>query len=141
MDFIKVMKGTACGIIYVSSFFWAMVLTFIHSDVSFAIAVLLLISADVVVGLLLSSESHLYAFFKWVISLPIGIVTFFVYRKTDFLYYWLNRIIPDYGNLSAGGGFALLCFGIFYLMSFSIAIIISFCITSEKMKKVDSNKL
>jgi hypothetical protein len=118
-----------------------MVLTFIHNGISFAIALLLLILANVIVGLLMASESHRYAFYKWLISLPVGIITFLVYRKTNFLYYWLNRIIPGYGNLTAGGGFALLFFMMFYLLSFLIAIIISFYITSKKMKKIDSSKL
>lgn len=135
MDFIKVLKGIACGVIYVSSYFWAIVFTFIHNGLSFAIAILLLILADVIVGLLMASESHRLSFYKWLISLPAGIITLLVYRKTNFIYYWLNRIIPGYGNLSAGGGFALLCLGIFYLLSFFIAIIISFCITSQKMKQ------
>ena len=141
MDFIKVFKGIACGVIYVSSFFWAAVLTFIHNGVYFAIAFLLLILANVIVGLLMASESHRYAFYKWLISLPVGIITFLVYRETNFLYYWLNRIIPGYGNLTAGGGFALLFFIMFYLLGFLAAIIISFYITSQKMKKVDSNKI
>lgn len=139
MDFAKVMKGIACGGIYVSAFFWASVLAFFNNGIS--IAVLLLILANIIVGLLMASESHRYAFYKWLISLPVGIITFLIYRETNFLYYWLNRIIPGYGNLSAGGGFALLFFMVFYLLSFLIAIIISFYITRQKMKKVNSNKL
>jgi hypothetical protein len=141
MDFIKVLKGIACGVIYVSSFFWTMVFTFNHTVLSYIIVLLLIILANVIVGLLMSSESHSYAFYKWLISLPSGIITFLVYRETNFLYYWLNRILPEYGNLTAGGGFALLFFMMFYLLSFFIAITISFYITSKKLKKVDSNKL
>ncbi|QUH20350.1 hypothetical protein [Alkaliphilus sp. B6464] len=141
MDIIKVMKGMACGVIYVSSFFWTMVLTFIYIDNSFGIILLSAILTNIIVGLLIASKSHLYAFYKWLISLPVGIITFLVYRETDFVYYWLNKIMRGYGNLSAGGSFALLFYMIFYLLSFLIAIITSVYFTNQRIKKTYSNEL
>lgn len=130
---MEILKGIACGIIYVSAFFWAMVLTYIHNGIAFTFVLLLLVLANVIIGLLLASESHRYAIYKWLISLPVGIITFFIYRQTNFLYDWLNRITPGYGNLTPGGGFAFLFFMVLYLMSFFIAVTISVYITNQKM--------
>ena len=138
MDFVKILKGIACGIIYVSAFFWAMVLTYIHNGIAFTFAFILLIFANVIVGLLMASERHRYAIYKWLISLPVGIITFLIYRETNFLYDWLNRITPGYGNLTPGGGFAFLFFMMLYLLSFLIAIIISINITNQKIRRGDS---
>lgn len=139
MYFIKVLKGIACGIIYISSFFWTVVLTFKYSDAAIVIVLLSAILTNVIVGLLIASESHRLALYKWLVSLPAGIITFLIYRQTNFLYYWLNKISPGYGNLSAGGGFALLFYMIFYLLSFLIAIVITLCITSQRAKKIASS--
>lgn len=141
MDFIKVLKGIACGIIFVSSFFCTMVFTFSHTVLSYTAALLLIVLANVIVGLLMASESYRNAFYKWLISLPACILTFLVYRKINFLYYWLNKITPGYGNLTAGGGFALLLFMMLYILSFFIAITISFYITSKNLEEVHSTKL
>jgi hypothetical protein len=141
MDFIKILKGMACGIIYVSSFFWTSAFTFLCIDASIAIVLLSAILTNAAVGLLMASNSHRNALYKWLISLPAGIITLLAYRETNFIYYWLNKAIPGYGDLSAGGGFALLLYIVFYIMSFSIAVIISFCITSQNIKKMPKVKL
>ena len=141
MDFIKVLKGMACGIVYVSSFFWTIVLTFIYIDSSPVIVLVSATLTNVIVGLLLASIRHRYAFYKWLISLPVGIITFLMYRQTNFIDYWLNKVFAGYGRLSAGGGFALLLYIMLYVFSFLIAIIVSYCITSREKRKLASNEL
>jgi len=140
MNFIQVLKGIASGIIYISSFFWTVVLTFKYSDMAIIIVLLSTILTNIVVGLLMASKSHHYTFYKWLISLPAGILTFLAYRQTNFINYWLNKIYPEYGDLSAGGGFALLFYMVFYLLSFFIAITIAICITNQKSKQLLENK-
>lgn len=108
MYFVEALKSIICGIIYISSFFWTMVLTFKYSNVAIVIVLLSAILTNVIVGLLIVSESYRHALYKLLISLPAGCITFLIYRQTNFLYYWLNKIYPGYGNLSAGGGFASL---------------------------------
>lgn len=41
------------------------------------------------------------------ISIPFGIITFLFYKFSDFLYFYSNLIFPDYGEMSAGGAFAV----------------------------------
>ena len=122
-------------------FFWTIVLTFIYIDVSFVIVILSAILTNVIIGFLMASQSHRYAFYKWLISLPVGIITFLIYKEIDFVYYWLNKIIPGYGKLSAGGSFALSVYMIFYFLSFLIAIFISGYITNKNIKKLTSSEL
>ncbi|QUH21211.1 hypothetical protein [Alkaliphilus sp. B6464] len=144
MDIIKILKGIACGVIYISSFFWTMVLTLTYSNFDFWIILLVAILTNIIIGFLMSSNTHRNSFYKWLISLPAGTITFLIYRETNFIYYWLNRIHPEYGKLSAGGNFAMFFYMIFYLLSFFISVIISVCITGEKIKKykkIDSSKL
>lgn len=136
MNLVKVLKGILCGILYVSSFFLTAAVAFAFSDIAYCIVILSAVLTNVTIGLLMASTDHRYAFYKWLISLPAGIITYLVYRETDFLYYCLNKTYPDYGSISAGGGFALLLYIIFYLGSFVIAAVISFCITNYRRNNV-----
>jgi uncharacterized membrane protein len=137
---MKGLKGAASGIIYISSFFWTCVLTFKYVDLTFIIVSIGALLTNIIIGLLLAADSYRRIFYKWLISLPVGIITLLVYRETNFIYYWINRIDPEYGRLSAGGNFALFFYMIFYLFSFVIAVFIAAAITSKKIKGGDKNE-
>ncbi len=136
MEFIKlIIKGTVCGIFYVSSFFWSMVLTIIYLHRDYIVYIIASATlTNIIIGLLMVSKSHLFAFYKGLISLTIGFITYWVYVKIDFVKYWINRTYSE-GRLPGSNGLALFNNFVFYILGFSVAIIISFLITRKNMRK------
>lgn len=123
----EILKGLLCGVLFVSAFFWLVVLTFLIRDGSLCFAVTLGVAllTNVLLGLLLAADSYLHVFYRWLISLPAGLVTFLVYRETDFVDSWLNRIQPGYGRLSAGGSFAAMAQLVLFCLCFAAAVAVA----------------
>ena len=139
MNIRSTVKSLFCGVFFISAFYWSAVLTFfITVETGAAVIPAVLICAlltNVLAGFLLAADCYRNIFYQWLISLPAGIVTFFVYRETNFIYYWINRIIPGYGNLSAGGGFALSFYLVLFCLCFVVAIGIAVVFTRRNLKK------
>lgn len=133
----NILIGILCGVLFVSAFYWSLVLYLLVSNSAFYPLVLILCSlfANVLIGFLLSAESCRQILYKWLISLPAGIVTFLLYRQSNFVYYWLNRIWPGYGDLSAGGGFAAFAYLVFFCLCFLVAVAIGVYLTKRKRHK------
>ncbi|HEX3026891.1 MAG TPA: hypothetical protein VHR42_06655 [Clostridia bacterium] len=133
----NILIGILCGVLFVSAFYWSLVLYLLVSNSAFYPLVLILCSlfANVLIGFLLSAESCRQILYKWLISLPAGIVTFLLYRQSNFVYYWLNRIWPGYGDLSAGGGFAAFTYLVFFCLCFLVAVAIGVYLTKRKRHK------
>ncbi len=136
--------GSLCGVLFISVFYWSTILTFIASKVGgFSTSSVVFICAlltNVLIGFLLAADRYRNILYKWLISIPMGIITFFIYREINFIYYWINRIWPGYGNLSAGGGFAVLFYLAIFCLCFVIAIVIAILLTKRNLKRTNTEK-
>ena len=135
-------KGILCGVLFSSCFFWSTVPGFWASkegEPIFSIVVLgcpLLTNA--LLGFLLAADRPgRIVLYEWLVSLPAAVATFFCYRQTGFVYYWINRIDPGYGRLSAGGGFAATVWLLFFCLCFLLAVWTATVLTRRKLGKAE----
>ncbi len=130
-------KGAAVGVLFWSSFFW----TYVFSCVTpvNGLEFLIPFAANAVIGLLLADKSYKQLAIKFAISIPFGVITLLYYLMSNFLDRMLNIIFPDYGDMSAGGGFALLFIFATFFFLYIIAIGMAFLITTNKINKQKNN--
>ena len=143
----NILEGAACGVLFVSAFYWSLVLTWLvsfhitNSDAAiFAVATAWALLVNALLGFLLAADSLRHVLLKWLVSLPAAVLTFLAYRQSVFLYYWLNRISPGYGDLTAGGGFAAFVYLIFFCLCFAAAASIAVNATKRNMRKRNRGK-
>ncbi|MVB10974.1 hypothetical protein CAFE_16760 [Caprobacter fermentans] len=135
MNLKEIGKSLLCGVLFVSAFYWTLVLTFLTRDFFFSIMFGSALLTNAALGLLLAADSRRHVFYKWLVSLPAAIAVFFCYRQSNFLYDWMNRIHPGYGNLSAGGGFAAAVCLLIDCLCFSVAVAVALALTRRNVKK------
>ena len=130
-----IVKGFLCGALLISAFFWSMVLYLVvNQSIETLVVIISPCLTNVIIGFLLVADSYRHILYKCLISLPAATLTFFIYQKADFIYYWLNRIWPEYGNLSAGGNFAVRFYAILFCLCFIIAIVTAIVLTGKNVK-------
>lgn len=88
----------------------------------------------------LFSNSSKTALKKWSCSIPFTLIFYFVLAATNFDVRLINRLLPGYGHLSAGAGFAFIIeFGLFTIaqgIANLLAIACSNPLNSEKLQKL-----
>jgi len=135
MNLKEIGKSLLCGVLFVSAFYWSLVLTFLIPDFFFSVMIGSALLTNAVLGLLLAANRRRHVFYKWLISLPAAIAVFFCYRQSSFLYDWINKIQPGYGNLSAGGGFAATVCLLIDCVCFSIAVGVALALTARRQNR------
>lgn len=144
MSLKNTIRSLLCGVFFISSFYWSAVLTFLISDESgsavLSVALICALLTNVLAGFLLAADRCRDILYQWLISLPAGVITFFIYRQTDFIYYWINKISPGYGNLSAGGGFALSFYLVLFCLCFVVAILTAVSLTKKNLEKRNAKR-
>lgn len=135
MSWKEIGKGLFCGVFFISAFFWSLVLSFLAGDGSLLVILGCALLTNALLGLLLAADRSIKIFYEWLVSLPAAVATFFCYRQTGFVYYWVNRIWPGYGRLSAGGGFAATACLVLFCLCFLLAVWIAAALTGRNRKK------
>lgn len=130
-----ILKGLLCGVLFVSAFFWSMVLYLIvNKSTETLVVVISPCLTNVIIGFLLAADSYRHILYKCLVSLPAAALTFFIYQKVDFIYYWLHRIWPEYGDLTAGGNFTVRFYAAFFCLCFIIAVVTAMALTRKHVK-------
>lgn len=76
--------------------------------------------------LIISFSGNIFtSFMKCVISLPLSVMLWLITIKTKFFLRAVNWVIPDYGDVSAGGGFGLVVSFLFTMLACAVAMLIS----------------
>ena len=141
MNLKEIAKGILCGALFSSCFFWSLVPGFwaskegepVLSIVVFACPLL----TNALLGFLLAADrpGRRIILYEWLVSLPVAVAVFFCYRQTGFVYYWVNRIDPGYGRLSAGAGFAATAWLVLFCACFPLAVWIARALTGRRLER------
>lgn len=125
MHLKSISKGLFCGIFYVSAFFWSCILALVFPTAGTLIAILSAVLTNVLTGILLTAAQYRVVLFQWLLSVPAGVATFWLYRTSNFVPFWLHRLYPDSVS-NAGTGIAILLYMLFFCVCFLLAAAIAF---------------
>lgn len=75
------------------------------------------------------------AFQKWALSIPFTLLFGLLLSATSFSVRLVNQMIPGYGNLSAGGGFALMFSLLFLSFAQGAAILLSAALSGSHVNR------
>ena len=139
MNLKEIGKGILCGVLFSSCFFWSLALAFWagkeEGPLYFTILWACPLLTNVLLGFLLAADRPVKVLYEWLVSLPAAVAAFLCYRQTGFVYYWVNRIDPGYGRLSAGAGFAATAYLVLFCLCFLLAVWIAVALTRRKRRK------
>ena len=139
MNLKEIGKGILCGVLFSSCFFWSLALAFWALKVGEPFSSIALLACplltNAILGVLLAADRDIKILYEWLVSLPVAVATFFCYREAGFVYYWVNRIDPGYGRLSAGAGFAATAYLVLFCLCFLLAAWIAVMLTKRRNRR------